>query len=85
MAVEITYVTNIYGYNLMYFLCYGKLLLILIIYYFVTSLLNLSKYFAYKLSYAVLDSLYCQWKYSDFCERVPPCWEPVFLTQYCVG
>lgn len=46
--------------------CYSKLLGILVMCNVVTSLLNNSKYFAYKLSYAVLDSLYCQWKDSEF-------------------
>ena len=38
------YVTNIYGYNLMYVVCYSKLLRILLMCNVVNSLLNLSKY-----------------------------------------
>lgn len=60
------YVTSIYGYNFMYVVCYSKLLRILVMCNVVNSLLDLSKYFAYKLSYAVPDSLYCQWKDSEF-------------------
>ena len=60
------YVASIYGYNLMYVVCYSTLLRILVMFNVVTSLLNLSKHFAYKLSYAVLESLYCQWKDFEF-------------------
>jgi hypothetical protein len=47
-------------------LCYSKLLRILVMCNVVTTLVNLSKYFAYKLSYAVLYSLYCQRKDYEF-------------------
>jgi hypothetical protein len=58
--------TIIYGYNILCVICCSKLLRIFVMCNAVTSLLNLSKYFVYKLSYVVLDSLYCQWKDSDF-------------------
>jgi len=80
------YVTNIYGYKHIYVVYYSNLLRIFVMCYVVTILLNLSKYFAYKLPYAVLDALYCQWTDSEFFfERVPAYREPVFLTHYCVG
>jgi hypothetical protein len=56
----------IYGYKTMRVVCYSKLLGIFVMCNVVTFLLNLSKYFVYKLSYAALDSLYCQCKDSDF-------------------